>query len=91
MARRPQRPYEIHLEPVFDRLLAAKLAQVYDILVPEQVRRTGVSSGKIGETHEDGSHLRTGILHPAEGGENHQQPDSGAGGVRQKRGVQRTG
>ena len=38
-----QRPIRraIHLEFAFDRLLAAKLEQAYDILVPDRVRIVG--------------------------------------------------
>ena len=37
--RRSQR--DVHLEYAFDRLLVAKLEQVYQILVPDRVRVVG--------------------------------------------------
>jgi hypothetical protein len=50
-----QRPIRrvIHLEFAFDRLLAAKLEQAYDILVPDRVRVVG--SAKVNYTAFRGS------------------------------------
>jgi hypothetical protein len=55
--RRPIRR-AIHLEFAFDRLLAAKLEQAYDILVPDRVRVVG-SAKVTGADDEDGSNLRS--------------------------------
>jgi site-specific DNA recombinase len=58
-----QRPIRraIHLEFAFDRLLAAKLEQAYDILVPGRVRVVG-SAKVTGAGDEDGSNLRSCIV-----------------------------
>jgi len=78
-----QRPIRraIHLEFAFDRLLAAKLEQAYDILVPGRVRVVG-SAKVTGAGDEDGSNLRSGIVGQTKGGEHDRQPDGGAGRVR---------
>ena len=44
---------EVCLDYAFDRLLAAKLQQVYEILVPDRVRAVSNSSALNGETNED--------------------------------------
>ena len=69
--RRSQR--DVCLEYAFDRLLVAKLEQVYQILVPDRVRVVGYGSKLIGAGDEDGGDLRPGILGQAEGGERHCQ------------------
>src|SRR5258708_16215905 len=71
----------IHLEFAFDRLLAAKLEQAYDILVPDRVRVVG-SAKVTGAGDEDGSNLRSCIVGQTKGGEHDRQPDGGAGRVR---------
>jgi hypothetical protein len=85
--RRNQR--DVCLEYSFDRLLVAKLEQVYQILVPDRVRIVGDGSKLIGAGDEDGSRLRPGILGEAEGGEHHRQPDSGIGRVCRRAGLRR--
>lgn len=52
MADRRPRSRHVDLEYTFDRLLARKLEQAYDILVPDRVRRTGEQTGLSGETDE---------------------------------------
>jgi hypothetical protein len=78
-----QRPIcrAIHLEFAFDRLLAAKLEQAYDILVPGRVRLVG-SAKVTGAGDEDGSNLRSCIVGQTKGGEHDRQPDGSAGRVR---------
>lgn len=60
MADRRGRCHTLHLEYVFDRLLATKLEQVYAALVPDNARRVGGSTGLRGATNEDScdSHAR---------------------------------
>jgi hypothetical protein len=82
---------DVCLEYTFDRLLVAKLEQVYRTLVPDRVRvvgepapaQAGVSK-LIGAGDEDGGDLRPGILGQAEGGEHHRQPNGGADRVRHR-------
>ena len=86
MANRQHRSPEIHLEYSFDRLLANKLEKIYEILVPAQVRQTGIAiSGlKNGEPHENSSDIRTGIFGQATGGENHPQSNRDLVGICKK-------
>jgi hypothetical protein len=83
MAERRSQP-DVRLEYAFDRLLVAKLEQVYQILVPDRVRVVGDGSKLIGAGAEDGGNLRPGILGQAEGGEHHRQPNGGADRVRRR-------
>ena len=87
--RRSQR--DVHLEYTFDRLLVAKLEQVYQILVPDRVRVVGKpapaqagGSKLIGVGDEDSGNIRAGLLGQAEGGEHHRQPNGGADRVRRR-------
>src|SRR6202035_756824 len=75
---------DVCLEYTFDRLLVAKLEQVYRTLVPDRVRVVGDGSKLIGAGDEDGGNLRPGILGQAEGGEHHRQPNGGADRVRRR-------
>src|SRR5260370_7416472 len=70
-----QRPIRraIHLEFAFDRLLAAKLEQAYDILVPDRVRVVG-SAKVTGAGDEDGSNLLSCIVGQTTAGEHYHQP-----------------
>ena len=79
----------IHLEHSFDRLHAAKLEQVYAILVPDYVRVAGKRGNLIGADDADGSDLGTGILRQAEGGEHDCQPDGSADRLRPRARIQR--
>jgi site-specific DNA recombinase len=63
--RRP-RSRHVDLEYAFDRLLARKLEQVYDILVPDRARRTGELTGLSGETDEGCRDIRPGLVRPTE-------------------------
>jgi site-specific DNA recombinase len=85
MAKRGARSHELYFEYAFDRLLATKLAQVYDILAPDRIRRTGELSGLKGQTNEDSRDLRQSLVRATEGGEDYRQPDGGVGGVCKKR------
>jgi len=65
MADRPPRrgSLQVHLDYAFDRLRESKLAQAYDLLVPERERVVGA---RVKESeHEDGSDLRAGIVRAA--------------------------
>ena len=82
---------DVYLEYTFDRLLVAKLEQVYRALVPDRVRVVGESapaqpggSKLIGAGDEDGGDLRSGILGQAEGVEHYCQPNGGADRVRRR-------
>src|SRR6478752_8907022 len=82
---------DVCLEYTFDRLLVAKLEQVYRTLVPDRVRVVGElapaqagGSKLIGAGDEDGGNLRPGILGQAEGGEHHCQPNGGTDSVRRR-------
>ena len=66
MAERHAR-HSIHLEYCFDRLLDAKLEQVYAILVPDRTRRLSGSDSLRGDHHEDCGDLRTSVIGSAEG------------------------
>ena len=72
---------EVRLDYAFDRLLATKLQQVYEILVPDRVRVVSNSSALNGEPNEDRGDLRQGIVGQAEGREDYCEPDGGVEGV----------
>ena len=55
---RKRREREVRLDYAFDRLLATKLQQVYEILVPDQVRVISNSSALNGEANENRGDLR---------------------------------
>ena len=81
MANRHRRSHEIQLEFAFDRLHAAKLEQVFAILVPNRERRIDESTGLKGESHENSRHLRPCLFGSTEGGEDASLPDGGAGRI----------
>ena len=72
---------EVCLDYAFDRLLAAKLQQVYEILVPDQVRVVNNCSALNGETNENRGDLRQGVVRQVERREHHCEPDGGISGV----------
>ena len=86
MAIRHRRSLCCELEFAFDRLHAAKLEQVFAILVPNRERRIDESTGLKGESHENSRHLRPCLpsamlrtgFGSTEGGEDHSQSDGGA-------------
>ena len=53
MANRHRRRHEIELEFAFDRLHAAKLEQVFAILVPNRERRIDEPTELKGKSHEN--------------------------------------
>jgi len=73
------------LEYRFDRLLPDKLAQVYQLLVPDQRRPVGgirerdLESKPVTEMRNEQAsrHLRAGLLGSTEGEPHHRQPDGG--------------
>ena len=90
MAERRGHDRSVQFEHAFDRLLAVKLEQVYEILVPEQVRAIGADPRVRGKSDEGRRDLRQSILRAAEGGEHDCEPDSGAHRVRAGTGIRRT-
>src|SRR5271166_285151 len=74
--------FQIHVSYSFDRLLEAKLAQAYDILVPCRERPVGVRVKEFDD--EDGGDLRKGLVRAAARGEHDCQPDGVADRVRQQ-------
>jgi hypothetical protein len=91
MANRQRRSHDIELQYAFDRLHAAKLEQVFAILVPNRRRRVNEPTGLRGENHEDSRNLRPSLVGPTEGGEDDCQSDSGASGVCPQRKLPGTG
>src|ERR1043165_5776746 len=84
--------WQIHVSYSFDRLLESKLAQAYDILVPTRERAVG--GGQKESENEDGSHLRSGFVRAAAGGEHDCEPNSLADRIREEPrpgGTQRVG
>lgn len=81
---------EVRLDYAFDRLLATKLQQAYEILVPDQVRvvRDSVLNGAGGEERSD---LREGILEQTERRKHDCEPNGGTGGVRSEERLRRSG
>ena len=90
MAERRGHDRSVQFEHAFDRLLAAKLEQVYGILVPERVRAIGADQSVRGKREEGGRDLRQSIFGAAEGGEHDRQSDGGADRLRTRAGLQRT-
>ena len=78
---RKRKDREIRLDYGFDRLLATKLQQAYEILVPDRVRVVSNSSALNGETNENCGDLRQGIVRQAEGRKHHCEPNGSAEGV----------
>lgn len=77
MGDRRRQGHDVSLDYVFDRLLAAKLEQVYEILVPDRARRTGRPSGLSGGSDEDSSDLRPRVVGATARGAHDCQSDSG--------------
>ncbi len=90
--RQNRGPFQIQVSYSFDRLLEAKLAQAYAILVPCREHPVGVRVKEF--DHEDGGNLRKGIVRAATRGEHDCEPDGVADRVRQEPrfgGAQRVG
>ena len=90
MANRHRR-YDLNLEYIFDHLLSTKLEQVYDILVPDRVRRIGESLTERRKMHEDSSDLCPRFFGSAERREDDREPNGSVGNVCKKRRLHRTG
>ena len=88
--RHKRRDFEVRLDYAFDRLLATKLQQAYEILVPDQVRvvRDHVLNGAGDEERRD---LRKGLLEQTERRKHDCEPNSGTGGVRSQERLRRSG
>src|SRR6516162_2169110 len=85
-------PFRIHIAYSFDRLLEAKLAQAYEILVPCRERSLGVRVKEFDD--ENGRDLRQGFVGAATRGEYDRKPDGVADRIRQEPrtgGAQRVG
>src|ERR1700678_4807984 len=80
MADRRSRPdrYQVQLDYAFDRLLGSKLQQVYERLVPNQVRIAGQGSKMMEGDNADRGNLCAGVVGQAAGGEDDWEPDGGA-------------
>lgn len=65
--RQTRKSRRVSLEYEFDRLHPAKLQQVYEILVPDQVRAVGCRSSVMGGRDEDSCDLRKSFLRQAKG------------------------
>jgi len=74
--------FRIHIAYSFDRLLAAKLAQAYEILVPGRQRPVGVRGKELND--ENGRDLCSGFIGAATRGEHDRKPDGVADRVRQE-------
>jgi hypothetical protein len=85
----------IQLEYRFDRLLAAKLEQVYDVLVPDKrwlVRTKECKAIQEEELNEQTRrHLRSSVFGSAEGEPDHRESDGSAEGVRGRSGLSGAG
>jgi site-specific DNA recombinase len=90
MAEQRGHDRSVKFEHAFDRLLAVKLEQVYEILVPEQIRIIGTNPRVRGKSAEGRCDLRQSILRAAEGGEHNCEPDSGVARVRAGTGIRGT-
>jgi hypothetical protein len=66
-------PFRIHIAYSFDRLLEAKLAQAYEILVPCRERPVGVRVKEFDD--ENGRDLCPGFVGAATRGEHDRKPD----------------
>ena len=86
-------PFRIHIAYSFDRLLEAKLAQAYEVLVPSNERPVGVRVNEEADD-ENGRDLRQGFVGATTRGEHDRKPDGVADRVRQEPragGTQRVG
>jgi len=73
-------PFRVHIAYSFDRLLEAKLAQAYEILVPCREHPVGVRVKEF----DDGRDLRSGFVVAATRGEHDRKPDGVADRVCQE-------
>ena len=89
VAKKQPPKQSIRLEYTFDRLLDAKLAQVYEVLVPDKAWPTNEQpSDRDGrQLNESSSDLCTSLIGPAERREYHREPDGGVDRVGAKDGI----
>jgi len=81
--RPPGRRHTIQLEYRFDRLLSAKLEQVYELLVPD--KRWALQTPIQEKLNDEASrHLRSSVFRSTEGESDDRQSDSGSKGIRRK-------
>src|SRR5271157_2200651 len=69
--------YQVQFDYAFDRLLGTKLQQVYELLVPDQVRIIGECSRLMEGGNAGRGDLRTGVVGQAARGGHDRQPDGG--------------
>jgi hypothetical protein len=81
MAERRQKR-DIQLEFAFDRLVAVKLEQVYEILVSDRVRVVRAGADVTGGEDENRRDLRQGVVGQTEGRKHDRQPDERADRLR---------
>ena len=74
--------YQVRLYYSFDRLFGSKLQQVYELLVPDQVRIIGERSGVMEGSNADRGDLCTGVVGQATGGGHDRQSDGSVDRVR---------
>jgi hypothetical protein len=81
---KPTRLHTLKLEYRLDRLLPEKLAQAYQLLVPEQRRPTRRAANQNVEMihKQTGSHLCARLFRSPEGESHDRQPDRGVEGIR---------
>src|ERR1700736_101997 len=75
----PPTRYAVRMEHCSDRLLSEKLAQTYQMLVPERV--ASATRNLTEKKDEANRNLRPCIIGATEGTGNHCQPDSGVAGT----------
>ena len=81
----------VHFEYAFDRLLAAKLAQAYEILNPDRVRILGAGAQVKGVGDEGRRDLCSGVVGQAEGRAYDRQSDGDADGLCARTTLRRSG
>ena len=80
MGERARYRRAVHFEYAFDRLLAVKLAQAYEILHSDRVRILGAGAQMKGVSDEGRRDLCSGFVGQAEGRAYDRQSDRGADG-----------
>ena len=81
MGERARYRRAVHFEYAFDRLLAVKLAQAYEILNSDRVRILGAGAQMKGVSDEGRRDLCSGFVGQAEGRAYDRQSDRGADGL----------
>src|SRR5215469_4851920 len=92
---KPVRQRNLQLEYRFDRLLSDKLAQAYQLLVPDRRQTIGVKKPKPAKprmemsNEQASSDLCARVLGSPEGESHHREPDGGFDRIRAEEGIQR--